>query len=209
MRRIQQVPIVASNRVIRERPYARVLWAGGFVLLGSSAFALSLVGLSPFGITYNETPSEPFGFYREQPFQTPRVGEIVRFCPDPSWPLIRLAERHHWMVPGNCPGGFAPFVKTIEGLPGQWVRESTSGVCVADTNAGPWRCLPHSAPTPTSWSGKTDLRPYHYPFGLHRIPAGKVWLYGTLSRWSMDSRYYGPVSLQRVRQSLVPVWTWR
>ncbi|MBU2765596.1 conjugative transfer signal peptidase TraF [Acidithiobacillus ferrivorans] len=151
---------------------------------------------------YNDTPSEPMGFYQSESLTHPLMdGEIVTFCPDPQWPLIRLAKQRGWLVPGFCPGNMAPFLKTVIATPGETVTLGKNGMCVND------RCLPHSAPKSRSWAGQSTLP--HYPWGTYTVRPETVWLYGSLSAWSMDSRYYGPVSGARLRQKAVPVLTWK
>ncbi|MGC8467823.1 MAG: conjugative transfer signal peptidase TraF [Acidithiobacillus sp.] len=191
----------ASRSSGRRRRWPNVVRAAAILTVAASLGALLFLHpLARLGIFYNETPSEPLGFYEEQPIGHLHDGEIVTFCPDPRWPIVALAKRRGWLAPGPCPGNFAPFIKTVAAVPGQTVILSARGVCVDG------RCLPHSAPKARSWLGHTVLP--HYPFGHYRMPPGTVWLYGSLSPWSLDSRYYGPVAQSRLRESARPLWTW-
>jgi len=153
-------------------------------------------------ITFNNTISEPMGFYRLGLVGKPHVGEMVTFCPDPDWAVMRLGKARGWLVSGSCPGNLAPFLKTIVAVAGQTVVYSANGVCIVGGE-----CLPHSAPKARSWLGNTAIP--HYPFGTYSIPRGMVWLYGTVSPWSLDSRYYGPVSMDRLLHSAQPLLTWK
>jgi conjugative transfer signal peptidase TraF len=165
------------------------------------AVLLTVHPLARMGIFYNETPSEPLGFYRTEPLGTMHDGEIVTFCPDLRWPIVALAKKRGWLAPGDCAGDLAPFIKTVVAVPGQVVAVTARGVCVDG------KCLPHSAPKARSWLGHTVLP--HYPYGRYRLAPGTLWLYGSLSPWSLDSRYYGPVPQGRLRTAAKPVWTWK
>lgn len=184
------------------RFWRRWVFAGVFLILGVMLLALAWVDpLARMGIFYNETASEPVGFYRMDKLGRLHDGEIIRFCPDPSLPIMALAKRHGWLAPGPCPGDLAPFLKTIVATQGQEVSLTAKGLCVNG------KCLPHSAPKARSWTGKTPLP--HYHFGHYRVQRGGVWVYGTLSSWSLDSRYYGPVPTHRLLSSARPMLTFR
>jgi conjugative transfer signal peptidase TraF len=175
---------------------------GLFVLAGVVAVLQWGHPMERLHILFNNTISEPLGFYRIGPVGKPHVGEVVTFCPNPYWDVIRLGKARGWLVSGACPGNLAPFIKTIVAVAGQTVQYSAKGVCLVGG-----ACLPHSAPKARSWLGNTAIP--HAPFGTYRIPRGKVWLYGTVSPWSLDSRYYGPVSVHRLRHSAKPLLTWK
>jgi type IV secretory pathway protease TraF len=48
----------------------------------------------------------------------------------------------------------------------------------------------------------------HMAWGIHRVGAGEVWLFGFNDARSWDARYFGAVPLADVRGVLRPVLTW-
>jgi hypothetical protein len=63
---------------------------------------------------------------------------------------------------------------------------------------------PDSVPLLHGHEGRA-LRPY--PFGVHRVAAGKVWVMSNHPR-GLDSRYFGPVPAASVISRLEPLLTW-
>jgi conjugative transfer signal peptidase TraF len=113
-------------------------------------------------------------------------GDLVEACPPIA--AARAARALEYAPDGPCPGRIIPFLKLVAAVAGDRVTTSTSGIAVNG------RLLPNSAPRRLS-NGRWIVAP---PFGARRIPAGKVWLYGTNPR-SLDSRYFGPVAVSEVR----------
>ncbi len=171
------------------------------LICGGIAAVWSGLGYFHAHYIYNETPSEPLGFYRTIPFHgTPKDGQIVAFCVNPRWPVIRQGIMHGWIPAGRCSEGLAPFLKTVVATPGQTVRLTAKGVSI---DGGP--VLPHSAPKAYSYTGKVRIA--HFAFGMYTLHPGRFWAYGAGSRWSVDSRYYGPVAAKRIIAVEKPVWT--
>lgn len=147
----------------------------------AGAFACALLGLQDAGLMYNATPSEPLGFYwlRAIPVAGVQAGDRVSFCPP-----VRQAD-YPFLERGACPGGTAPFFKTVVGVPGDEVVVTPASVMVNG------RVLPGSASMQRSVRLAVNL-PHAY--GAWRLGAGQYWLYGAgLPHYSFDSRYWGVV----------------
>ncbi len=173
------------------------------LICGSIATVWSGLGYFHAHYIYNETPSEPLGFYQTVPLHgVPKDGQIVTFCVDPRWAVIQQGIMHGWIPAGHCPEGLAPFLKTVVATPGQTVHFTAEGVSI---NGG--QILPHSAPKAYSYTGKVRIA--HFPFHTYTLPKGRFWAYGAASQWSVDSRYYGPVATKRIIAVEKPVWTFR
>ncbi|HBL26505.1 MAG TPA: conjugative transfer signal peptidase TraF [Acidobacteria bacterium] len=150
--------------------------------------------LVPRTLRVNVTPSVPLGIYRivEAPA---RRGSLVEICLPPG--LASLALRRGYTGHGPCPGGTRPLLKIALAFAGDRIVLTRLGV------AKDGLLLPTSAPR------STDSRARPLPrlrLGLHRLPPGSVWLYGPHPR-SFDSRVFGPVSIDLLRNALAPLCT--
>jgi conjugative transfer signal peptidase TraF len=145
------------------------------------ACALAIVGcgyavlaIGPH-LIYNSTPSLPRGWYWASPITgTIRRGALAFVCPpSPSLDQIRHTGQH--FVPGNCPGGVAPFLKIVVGVPGDRVAVLPRGIEINGrvlTHSKPVTALPLPRPTPTT------------------VGAHEVWVWSPIAA-SVDSRYFG------------------
>ncbi len=142
-------------------------------------FACAAVGLHYAGLMYNTTPSEPTGFYwlRSIPAVGIKPGDRVSFCPP-----VRQAD-YLFLAHGSCPGGTAPFFKTVVGAPGDVVVVTPDNVMVNG------HVLPGSASLQRSVRLGVKLP---HADGIWRLGSGQYWLYGAaLPQYSFDSRYWG------------------
>ena len=162
-------------------------------LAGIGAFA----ALAGSGVILNGTPSMPLGLYRVRHGFPQTRDSIVSFCPTgEAYQYIRRYEpaiAEH----STCPNGAVPFLKYAAALPGDRVSVRSDGVHVND---GP--ALAGSIPLELA-NGATGIR--HLPRLSHStwtIPPGHVWTY-TPVWFSFDSRYYGPVAIDRVAVPLL------
>ena len=158
------------------------------------AVATALMALA--GIRINLTESLPRGLYRTSAFRPDVVayGDLVTFCPRP----VAVAPVAPYLIAGDdCAGPdgrvvYAELAKAIAGLPGDTVTVDATGVRVDGVP------LPHSAPLAHSRSGA----PVAAALGTHVLGPGEYWMHSGRVRYSLDSRYYGPVT--DVRRRLRP-----
>ena len=144
------------------------------------------------GVRFNSTESLPVGLY----ITTTSATNLVEFCP--AEPFASLAIGRGYRGRGSCQDGAVPLVKPVVAHAGDSVEFSSSGIAVNG------RLLPHSAPLAVDSKGR-PLTPW--PFGCYRVAAGTVWVASSYSPKSFDSRYFGPISINAIRDRVRPLWT--
>lgn len=150
--------------------------------------------LVPRTLRVNVTPSVPLGLYRI--VQAPAGRDsLVEVCLPTE--LASFALRRGYTGHGPCPGRTRPLLKVALALPGDRIVLTRLGVARGGI------LLPASAPRVTDSQGRPLPR---LSLGLYQVPVGSVWLYGPHPS-SFDSRYFGPVSADLVRNTLVPLDT--
>src|SRR5262249_7953827 len=162
-----------------------VLWTG---LAGAAVLGLSVV------VRVNVSSSAPIGLYRRLDRRVER-GHLVVACIPPG--VARLGRERGYLGPGSCPGDVQPVLKRIAALPGDFVEVGREAVTVNGT------------PVPYSDTATHDSRGRplpHVPWGRIVVSPGEVWLLGSQTARSWDSRYFGPVPLDHV-QAVHPVLT--
>ena len=155
---------------------------------------LSWVSLIPslVGIRINTSPSLPLGLY----LVTDKDSNLVEFCPPE--PFASLALRRGYRSSGNCPDGGAPLLKPVVARAGDVVEFNSCGVFVTG------KLLSNSA----SLKFDTQGRPLqHWPFGRYKLAFGTVWVTSSYNQRSFDSRYLGPISVDRIRARLTAAFT--
>jgi conjugative transfer signal peptidase TraF len=163
------------------------------VLLAIGA-VIALLGI--LGFRFNLTRSLPPGVYRVTPEAAVR-GAIVNVCLPRE--VAEFAKARGYLGPGSCDGGVRPLRKAVLALEGDVVTLRLEGIRVNGA------AVPRSATVPRDSRG----RPLpHYPCGEYRLEAGELWLFSPYRPNAYDSRYFGPVKLERVVSVLKPVWTW-
>ena len=168
---------------------ARAKQLGG-VVIGILLFAVIVPAL--IGLRLNDSPSLPVGLYM---VTSDGAATLVEFCP--AEPYASLATARGYREQGNCPDGGAPLMKPIAARCGDTVELSTRGITVNG------KTLPNSAPL----SIDTNRRPLeHWPFGTYTVRQD-VWVISSYNRRSFDSRYFGPVPTNSIRDRLRPVFT--
>lgn len=173
----------------RRRPdtASLALLASITVLLGGALATAELAGLR-----YNPTPSVPRGLYRETD-HPPGRGDLVFFCLDAR--TARLARaRGYVRAARDCPADTAPLLKPIAALPGDLVKVSPAGV---EVNG---RLIPNTAPRTRDSAGRPLATAPGGP-----VPRGTVWILSQHSPASFDSRYFGPVPVERILSTAEPV----
>jgi len=121
---------------------------------------------------------------------------LVEFCP-PDW--VTPAAFPFYMR-GDCSGGGRALLKTIVGIPGDWISVSEVGVSVNGV------ILPGSAPRRRSNQYPEIVLPRVQ--GEVLLRAEEYWVHGAgerpeLALLSFDSRYFGPVARGKFRRVAV------
>jgi conjugative transfer signal peptidase TraF len=144
----------------------------------------------------NFTPSMPVGLWRIS--KKVVVGEALRhkavlFCP-PDTEIFRWARSQDILSPGRCPGGYTPLLKEVVGLPGDEIETNDASVVFNGHR------LASSVVLPIGWPiSKTS----------YEVPVGTIWVMGSLSIESFDSRYFGPISVDKAIGVAEPILTFR
>ncbi len=162
----------------------------GFIL----ATALATMGVGypaltpmPTKLIWNASASAPVGFYTidfDGPFE---VTDLVAV--DAPEPLATfLADR------GYLPKG-VPLLKRILGVSGQTVCRSNLTITVDGVEMGAARVSDRAGRELPVWQG------------CRRIHTGEVFLMNRQLRDSLDGRYFGLTSTDRIIGRAVPLWT--
>ncbi|EHH1078921.1 conjugative transfer signal peptidase TraF [Vibrio parahaemolyticus] len=162
----------------------------GFVFV--STLLCLLGGLYLNGIQYHSGSDYPLGIYQLKAKDSDYAhGDLVLFCP-PNNVVARQALHNGALSPGICEGGFAPRVKKIMGLRGDYVT------------VGPEVSINGLVLPLASIRGKAM---HHYEFQLQE---GEYFMMLTRhSSDSIDSRHYGPVASENVIGLMHPIWIWK
>jgi conjugative transfer signal peptidase TraF len=160
-----------------------VLAVFGIVLI-----SLALWNRSTYKIIYNPSPSAPRGWYVAKPTTQLHRGDfaLVRL---PA-PVAQLATQRRYLPRS------VPLLKRVGAVVGDRVCERAGLVRINDVPVAQSLDLDRAGRPLVSWSG---CRP---------LVADELFLLGTTSAASFDSRYYGPVSLHSVMGVALPWWTW-
>jgi conjugative transfer signal peptidase TraF len=169
--------------------------ATALVVVGGCAWVVASVGRL-VGVRVNVSPSLPMGVYRVTGARV-KEGALVEVCLPTQVGAWAVARGYLWR--GGCAGGAAALGKRVVGWVGDTVEVRDDGVYVDGARlvgSRPLECDTKGRPLPR-WRGRVVLR------------RGEMWLAGTASARSFDSRYFGAVSRAAVVAVLVPVWTAR
>jgi len=178
------------------KPNKTLIFIGVLAVCGLVAFSAK-IGLETAGIFVNHTPSMPLGIYRHVGGAIER-GSIITFCPPPA----AVAYARHWHPEEDgkskdCASSQEPYVKYAAALSGDEVRVDQNGVHV---NGG--AALPGSRPLVRIRTGNTTLVMPNVIGKTWKLKDGEVWA-ATPEWYSMDSRYYGPVSGVRLARMII------
>ena len=166
----------------------------GLVLIAATTAVsgIACAALATQGYRVNTTHSGPYGVWRIDTTQQPQTaGELVSFCPALS-PYFDNLLNKGVIRSGECPGGYAPFIKSIGATAGDTVTLHSEKP--AEVNG---HVLLHTQPLP----GFEGFKP-----GTYTVPAGEVWVFSSYSDRSLDSRYFGPIKSDSIRGQANPVW---
>ena len=189
-------------RTVRNRVLPAALFGGTrrLILLATAALTsaalLVLAGeLFHLRITLTDS-SAPAGVYRLMAGPAGRC-DLVAACLPAA--IARTGLARGYLGIGDCPAGAEPVAKVIGALPGDVVEvepgwAAVNGVRFTDSRTS----ARDSAGRPLA----------HMAWGIHRVGAAEVWLFGFNDARSWDARYFGAVPLAGVRGVLRPVLTW-
>jgi conjugative transfer signal peptidase TraF len=185
------VPLPSRRRLIIHRRWPLVVLAScGAIVAVAHALDLRL----------NATDSAPLGLYRAA--HPPRLerGELVVVCLPAQ--VAALGRERHYLRAGRCPDASEPLLKQVAAVPGDSVRLSANGLAVNG------RSLPGTEVRTQDRAGRPLAAAL---LGEARVGAGELWVLGLRPEVSWDSRYFGPVSVESVEASAVPILTapWR
>lgn len=180
--------------------------SGNRLLIAGLAFAGVVVGVgvcaASFGYRLNPTTSLPPGLWHRDIVMLSMSGDTIRgrvveFCP-PQTDAFALARDRGYIQHGLCPGGYEPLFKPVVALPGDTVTIDAGGVRVNDV------AIARSAPLAADGTG--GALPV-VAAGTYSVAPGNAWVVSDYSRWSFDSRYFGPIPIAAIdatmRQVLV------
>lgn len=174
----------------RSRRVALSAWGLTGLLIMVTALAYTV------GVRINTSSSLPPGVWRLTGVVGPlQRGQIVSVCPVDS-PAFQVARQRGYVPRGRCPGGYEPLFKPVAALPGDRVTVTAAGIAV---NGQP---LPNSRALARDERGELPVTPPgHYP-----VAPGMIWLVSSVNPASFDSRYFGPLPVDRVEGRVRPLW---
>jgi conjugative transfer signal peptidase TraF len=99
---------------------------------------------------------------------------------------------------GACPGGALPVGKPVAARRGDTVAVTPAGLCVDGV----------AVPNSRALAADRQGRPLpQLAVGRYVVGPGELWLVSSYSRWSFDSRYFGPVATSDLRATVRALWT--
>lgn len=172
-------------------------YSTGRVVLVALPIALLVVGYAVVlstGVRWNVTASMPIGLYwiAARPHVLTR-GMLVAVCAPPV--AARQGRERGYLGDGPCIDNTEPLLKTVAGVAGDTINESSEGVRVNG------RLLPNSRALGADRAGRTLTSA---PDSRLQLPAGTIWAYADHPR-SWDSRYWGAVPSGNVIAQMHPV----
>ena len=166
------------------------------LLLASGLLIAPVIAWWALGMTLNHTPSVATGIWyaKQKAPVSPSVGDVVRTCLDPvDQTEYRQRGYLRWGI--ECDGSEA-LLKPVGAVAGDRYAITEAGIVVNGELVPDTRPLrADDAGRSMRWAGEGVLAP------------DEVLL---VSRWptSLDSRYFGPVTTDRVIATMKPLWTW-
>ncbi len=159
--------------------------------------ALTIFLAKNLPVRINKTASMPQGIYLVTGSHAIHIGDFVVVCLDGS--LAQFALMRGYLVAGHCRNGIQPLLKQVVADGGNVVQLGADAVIVNGNS------LSHSA-TLNRDSSNRALPAIQR--GLYILKANQLWLYGTESAKSWDSRYFGAVSCEQIVQIVKPLLIW-
>lgn len=165
-------------------------------VLGVAAVSLGMLAMTGWmaGYRVNLSSSAAIGLWRIEAMERPvAVGDMVFIC-SPATDAFKDAFSRGYLRCGLCPGGLAPFLKTIVAVPGQ-------RVWIGDDVIIDGRPLATSRIRHRDGQGRAL-----YPFSGGTVPPGHLFLHSATAS-SYDSRYFGPIPATGLLGRARPVFT--
>ncbi|HEU4854376.1 MAG TPA: S26 family signal peptidase [Nitrosospira sp.] len=160
----------------------------GFATL--TILALLAIGRA-IGLNVNLTESAPEGIWITQPANSIARGILVAVCP-PSEPVVTLLRDRGHLRYGDCQDTeVQPLLKAVA---------ATSGDTVLLREGFPAIVNGKELPNTTA-----QARIPRWPDGEYKVSPNEIWIFSTYSEKSFDSRYFGPVPINNVREKAAPV----
>lgn len=145
------------------------------------------------GLRINSTRSLPLGIYI---VSTAADANLVEFCPPEPYSQISVVREYR--NPGICPDGDDPLLKPVIAKPGDTVVLSPLGLQVNGV------LLSNTAPRSRDSRGRPLA---HFPFGTYQVRSDSVWVASSYHPLSFDSRYFGPIPMDAIRNRLKALLT--
>ena len=166
------------------------------LLLASGLLIVPVLVWWALGMTLNHTPSVATGIWyaRQTAPVLPAIGEIVRTCLNPEAQAEYRARGYlRWGV--ECDGSEA-LLKPVGAVAGDRYAVTEAGIVING------ELVPDTRPLRVDNAGRQLTLA-----GEGVLAPNEVLL---ISRWptSLDSRYFGPVSTDRLIATMKPLWTW-
>jgi conjugative transfer signal peptidase TraF len=152
-------------------------------------FAAILVVFYFFDIRVNFTPSADKGFYRNIQ-KTPNRGDWV-FIRVPDNEFFRMVREREYLQHDIL-------LKQVAAVPGDHVEVTDKGIVI---NGKLW---PQSKISPYDSAG----RPVKSIARSEIVADGHIWVLSDHHKMSLDSRYFGAVSIANIDGVAVPILTW-
>lgn len=168
------------GRVLRRLQWAGMLLICGLFLLAVAVHILP-VGKTSLPLFINRSSSMPMGFYHMTKELDLNRGDLLRTClPDV---LNQIAVDRGYLHRGRCVGGATRIGKPVVALQGDTVVVSDKKIEVKSYGEF------HVAVYLRDRKGRVLAN----AIGTHVLKPGECFFLSTYSRYSYDSRYFGPV----------------
>ena len=166
------------------------------LLLASGLLIVPVLVWWALGMTLNHTPSVATGIWyaRQTAPVLPAIGDVVRTCLNPEAQAEYRARGYlRWGV--ECDGSEA-LLKPVAAVAGDRYAVTEAGIVING------ELVPDTRPLRVDNAGRQLTLA-----GEGVLAPNEVLL---ISRWptSLDSRYFGPVSTDRLIATMKPLWTW-
>jgi conjugative transfer signal peptidase TraF len=171
--------------------------AGGLRVIAwlASPVLLLVVGWLS-GLRLNLSSSLPAGLYVTSA-SLPVRGALVLTCLPGA--VAAFARARGYVPRGEeCPNGVAPIGKPVAAIAGDTVAVTPAGLVVNGV------AVPNSRALATDRQGRPLAR---VRVARYVVESGTIWIVSSYSRFSFDSRYFGPIEVRQVRATLQPLWT--
>lgn len=150
------------------------------------------VGAKYWGLYLNISDSMPKGFYRQVQAASVR-GSLAVSCLTPS--IATYGLERGYLVPGACPTGIQPVMKKIIAIPGDNIQIRHGYLIINH--------IPHPELKIAMLDSKQRPLQLFYPSRSYVIGEGQYMLVSDYVVNSWDSRYWGPVGIEKL---VVAVW---